>query len=48
VLQVQLGQSLDCRRIHFLALAQSGSYWYEPGGDETAEPNWTAQKFIEV
>jgi enterochelin esterase-like enzyme len=29
-----------------LILAQSGSYWYEPTGDETAEPNWIAQKFI--
>ena len=35
---------MDCRRIHFLALAQPGSYWYKPGGDETAEPNWIAQK----
>ena len=29
-----------------LILAQSGSYWYEPTGDETAEPTWIAQKFI--
>jgi enterochelin esterase-like enzyme len=29
-----------------LILAQSGSYWYEPSGDETAEPNWIAAKFI--
>lgn len=29
-----------------LILSQSGSYWYEPTRDETAEPNWLAQKFI--
>lgn len=29
-----------------LILSQSGSYWYEPTRDETAEPTWFAQKFI--
>lgn len=29
-----------------LILAQSGSYWFEPTGDDTAEPNWIAQKYI--
>ena len=29
-----------------LILSQSGSFWYEPTGDESAEPNWLAQKFV--
>jgi enterochelin esterase family protein len=29
-----------------LILSQSGSFWYEPKGDETTEPNWMAERFI--
>ncbi|MCL4852217.1 MAG: DUF3327 domain-containing protein [Bryobacteraceae bacterium] len=29
-----------------LILSQSGSFWYEPTGDETAEPTWLAKKFV--
>jgi enterochelin esterase-like enzyme len=30
-----------------LILAQSGSYWWVPENDGTAEPNWIAKKFLE-
>jgi enterochelin esterase-like enzyme len=29
-----------------LVLAQSGSFWFEPTGADTAEPNWLAGEFI--
>jgi enterochelin esterase family protein len=29
-----------------LVLSQSGSFWYEPSGDENVEPTWLARQFI--